>query len=78
MMRSGAGETKTNLPRAYAYARKHLLMHESMFAITKLHLESFAKLAGYELAEVFVEQIGSPAEAFGRLLDAVTRDELSM
>jgi hypothetical protein len=76
MTHSDVGETKIELPRAYAYARKHLLMYQPVFALAKLHLESFAKVTGYDLAAVFVEEINSPNAAFGQLLNAVIQDEV--
>ena len=63
-------------PRAYAYARKYLLMYESVFALEKMRLESFAESAGYNLAAVFVEEIDTPLAAFGRLLEAVIQDQV--
>jgi hypothetical protein len=63
-------------PRAYAYARKHLLMYESVFALEKLRIASFANLAGYDLAAVFVEESNGSPVAFGRLLEAVIRDRV--
>lgn len=51
-------------------------MHEPVFALEKMRLESFTKLAGYDLAAVFVEEIDSPLVAFGRLLQAVIQDQV--
>lgn len=63
-------------PRAYAYIRKHLLMCESVLALERLRLESFAKSAGYDLAAVFVEDSGPSPVTFGRLMQAVIQDEV--
>jgi hypothetical protein len=51
-------------------------MYDSVFALEKLRLASFAELAGYDLAAAFVEEFNSPNAAFGRLLEAVMRDKV--
>ncbi|MGW7687129.1 hypothetical protein ACWGID_40690 [Kribbella sp. NPDC054772] len=73
---SADGETKTELPRAYAYARKHLLMCESEVNRTKERLTYFAKQAGYNLSAVFVEEVQTAPDAFERLVQAVVNDKV--
>ena len=71
-----AGETKGERQRAYAYARKHLLMFDSEVNRTKERLAYFADTAGYELAATFIEEIDTWPAAFERLLHAVIRDKV--
>jgi hypothetical protein len=65
-------------PRAYAYLREHLLVCTSEVNRTKERLTHFAATSNLELAATFVEEDQRQPAAFGRLLDAVIRDEVEV
>jgi hypothetical protein len=65
-------------PRAYAYLREHLLVCASEVNRTKERLANFATGSDLDLAAVFVEEDARRPAAFGRLLDAVIRDEVGV
>ncbi|MEI8408535.1 MULTISPECIES: hypothetical protein [unclassified Kribbella] len=68
---SGVGETKDHeLPLALAYARTHLLMVESEVHRTKERLVYFARLAGFRLGGVYVEEVQTWPAAFEALIHA--------
>jgi hypothetical protein len=69
---------KSERERAYAYARKHLLMFDSEVNRTREHLAYFANAAGYELAATFIEEIEAWPAAFERLIQAVIRDRVEV
>lgn len=70
--------TQVERQRAYAYARKHLLMVEAEVSHTKERLTSFARESGLELAAIFIEQIETRPSAFERMLRAVIRDKVEV
>lgn len=65
-------------PRAYAYLREHLLVCASEVSRTKQHLTAFASTSNLELAATFVEEETRSPAAFGRLFDAVVRDQVQV
>jgi hypothetical protein len=65
-------------PRAYAYLCAHLLVCTSQVNRTKERLTQFAMTSDLELAAIFVEEDTRSPAAFGRLLDAVMRDQVEM
>lgn len=66
------------LPRAYAYVRPHLLVCKSEVNRTKERLSAFATTSGLDLAAIFVEDGTRSPAAFGRLVDAVIRDQVEV
>ncbi|MEV6266700.1 hypothetical protein AB0L64_06025 [Kribbella sp. NPDC051936] len=66
------------LRRAYAYVRAHLLVCMSEVNRTRERLSAFAATSGLDLAAIFVEDGTRSAAAFGRLLDAVVRDQVEV
>ncbi|MGW6279983.1 hypothetical protein [Kribbella sp. NPDC055071] len=58
------------LPLALAYARRHLLMCESEVSCTKERLGYFARVAGFALGAVYVEEVQSCPASFEALIHA--------
>jgi hypothetical protein len=66
------------LPRAYAYLCEGLLVCRSEVNRTKERLARFAAGSNLELAAVFVGQDTRSTAAFGRLVEAVVRDQVKV
>ena len=73
-----ADRQSVELPRAYAYVRAHLLVCKSEVNRTKERLSAFATTSALDLAAIFVEEGTRSPAAFGRLLDAVIRDQVEV
>ncbi|MGW6200757.1 hypothetical protein ACWF0M_31740 [Kribbella sp. NPDC055110] len=56
----------------------NLLICTSEVNRAKERLNAFAKASGFELAGIFVEEDPRRPDAFGRLLDAVMRDQVKV
>lgn len=69
---------RLELPRAYAYLCEDLLVCRSEVNRTKERLARFAAKSNLELAAVFVVQDTRSTAAFGRLFEAVLRDEVKV
>lgn len=65
-----------DVPRAYAYLCEELLVCRSEVNRTKERLAQFAASSNVELAAVFVGQDIRSSAAFGRLFEAVVRDQV--
>ncbi|WP_410790551.1 hypothetical protein [Kribbella sp. C-35] len=66
------------LPRAYAYLCEELLVCRSEVNRAKERLARFATSSDLELAAVFVGQDTRSTAGFGRLLEAVIRDQVKV
>jgi hypothetical protein len=81
LLRSSGPEQRRKqvaLPRAYAYLCEELLVCRSEVNRTKERLARFAASSNLELAAVFVGQDTRSTAAFGRLLEAVLRDQVKV
>lgn len=78
-LRTPTGRHKqVELPRAYAYLCEDLLVCRSEVNRTKERLARFAASSNLELAAVFVGQDTRSTAGFGRLFEAVVRDEVKV
>jgi hypothetical protein len=77
---SVVGEMKTDdakPQRALGYLRKHLLMTGAEVRDAEERLAYFARVEGFKLDEVYIEEIETWPAAFERLVDAAASDELN-
>jgi hypothetical protein len=65
--------TDDRKPLILGYARKHLLMTEDELRDMKERLEYFARVEGYVLGTVYVEDVETSPAAFQTLVEAVHR-----
>jgi hypothetical protein len=65
------------LPRALGYLRKHLLMTETEVRYAEERLAYFARVEGFQLDKVYVEEVETWPAAFEALVEAAVSDELS-
>lgn len=63
-------------PLALGYFRVHLLMTAAEVELTKVQLAEFARVEGFALGGVFVEQVDTAPAAFHALVEAVKRHEV--
>jgi hypothetical protein len=59
------------------YVLKHLLMTDDELAEAKDHLEQFARVEGYAMGTIYVEDNSTTPAAFEALIDAVNRYEVT-
>jgi hypothetical protein len=64
-------------PLLLGYIRRHLLMTDIELDDTKERLAYFAKVEGFTLGTVYVEQLETAPAAFEALVDAVNRYEVT-
>ncbi|WP_203590728.1 hypothetical protein [Streptomyces sp. SID13031] len=64
-------------PLLLGYVLKHLLMTDGELADVRAQLEEFAKLEGFAMGTIYVEVTETSPAAFGALIEAVNRYEVT-
>ena len=64
-------------PLILGYARRHLLMTDDELGDTKERLKYFARVKGFVLGTVYVEEVETSPAAFQDLVEAVNRQEVT-
>ncbi len=64
-------------PLLLGYILKHLLMTDGELADSRDQLETFAKVEGFTMGAIYVEETATSPAAFGALVEAVNRYEVT-
>lgn len=75
--RGTLSEVDYTRPLLLGYILKHLLMTDGELADTKAQLEEFARVEGFAIGTIYVEETETTPAAFEALIAAVNRYELS-
>src|SRR4051794_32649110 len=72
---AGRGMTRVDYtrPLLLGYLRKHLLMTDDELYDTEERLEHFARIEGFAMGTIYIEEVETSPAAFEALVEAVNR-----